>query len=79
MRWDNAEVVEREVLRPWAESAPLLVRGKREVLDVTYDPESRSGTVKVVVRIPVEGEEVTVPFELRDNPQGGPPILVVTG
>jgi hypothetical protein len=78
MRWDNAEIVEREVLRPWAEGAPLLVRGDREVLEVEYDPETRTGFVRVIVRIPIEGEEVRVPFELRDNPKGGPPILVVT-
>ena len=79
MRWDNAEIVEREVLRPWAEKAPLLVRGEREVLEVTYDPETRLGFVKVIMRIPSSGEVVKVPFELRENPTGGPPILVVTG
>ncbi len=79
MRWDNAEIVERKFIRPWAEQAPLLIRCARDVTRVEYDPDTKQGEVVVVLNPPPEGQSgYKVKFELRDDPEGGPPNLVVT-
>ena len=67
MRWDNPEIVERELIRPWAESIPLRVPHKRRVKKVEYDPETKTAKVNLEIIIPKELADIQLNLELTDD------------
>jgi hypothetical protein len=74
-RWDIPEVIERDLLRPWAERVPIGLPHKREVEEVEYDSETGTAIIRVRITIPKDSVVLTLPVRLEADPLGGPPTL----